>query len=333
MLRRSALSLAAVGGTYGPFTVSMGAPYVAEVTMASRNKLNLMDTAMMDAMHHVFSTVISEEAGDSVRAVVLTTPDADHHFCAGLDLKGTLPLIMGDLTLGSKAKIAVAHTVGADAPQVCEGGGMPAMKAMKLHKNIRKFQDAISSIARCRVPVIAAVNKMCIGGGINIATACDFRYATADSSFSVREARVGIVADIGVLQRLPAIVGEGCARELTFLANDISGTEAHGMRLVNKVFGGYDEMLAAARAAAATIASNSPIAVQGAKEVLNQRTEADVQRSLDYVRVWNSAFLKCDDVVTAGLAFAAKKQPKFSNYVENSTSAFPAAVAAKPPAQ
>lgn len=294
--------------------------------MSSKNRLNLMDTTMIDAMQHVFATVISEECGDAVRAVVLRSADADHHFCTGLDLKGTLPVIMGDITMGSKAKLAVAHTLGTETPHVNESGGMPAMRNMKLHKNIRKFQDAISSIARCRVPVVAAVNKMCIGGGINIATACDFRYATADATFSVREARVGIVADIGVLQRLPAIVGEGVARELSYMANDIDAAAAQQIRLVSKVLPSYDELIAAAREAASLIASNSPLAVQGTKEIMNAATERRVQESLDHVRLWNSAFLKSDDLVTAGMAFAAKKKPNFSNYVESSATSYPKAV-------
>lgn len=331
MLRRTfqRLDASAISGSFGPFSLAMVAPYVAEVTITSRNKLNLMDIEMMEAMHHVFSTVISEDAGDSVRAVVLTTPDADHHFCAGLNLKAMLPVIMGDITMASKAKMAVAHTMGTDAPLVAEGAGMPAMKSMRVHKSIRKFQDAISSIARCRVPVIGAINKTCIGGGINIATACDYRFATKDSTFSVREARVGIVADIGVLQRLPAIVGEGVFRELAFTAKDISGAEAKDVKLVNKLFDDYNAMLSAAREEALLIASNSPIAVQGAKEIINMQTERKVQESLDYVRVWNSGFIKSDDLVTAGMAFAAKKTPNFTNSVTNSGTSFPKPVEKK----
>eukprot|EP00760_Papus_ankaliazontas_P037098 PhM_4_TR8428/c0_g3_i1/m.55306/K12663/ECH1; Delta(3,5)-Delta(2,4)-dienoyl-CoA isomerase len=180
---------------------------------------------------------------------------------------------------------------------------------------IEAWQDCVSSLEECRVPVIAAIHGQCIGAGINVATAADMRVCTQDAVFSVREARVGITADIGALARLSRIVGEGRAREYAFTARDISAEEALRAGLVNAVYGSKDEMDEKVMAMAESIASNSPLAVQGTKRVLNHNNADSTRRSLEFVRMWNMSMLRCDDVLEAFYAFSSKTKPNFKNYI------------------
>jgi enoyl-CoA hydratase len=230
---------------------------------------------------------------------------------------------MKDVSAVDKAKTGIAVMLGANPPLLSTGKGMPAMRAMEIRRLIKKWQSAVTSIARCRVPVIAAINGHCVGGATSLITACDMRFCTTDAVFSVREARIGIAADIGVLQRLPRIVGEGHARELCLTARDFGADHASAISLVTKVLPNRAALVDHARAVAQEIASCSPIAVQGTKEVMNFESEKAAQDSLDFVCAWNSSFLKNDDLVAAAVAFKAKQKPMFTNYVLDAASTHP----------
>lgn len=317
----------------GPFELSIPHPHVCFVTArSSPNSLNLLNAKYFEALHYIFGTVLTDDAiSKDIRCAVLL-PHRGHHFSVGLDLKKSADILTANSTTWSKASLAAKAMMGADTSNtVQESAGLPAMRNMALRKMIKEWQDGISSIARCRVPVIAGVDKMCIGGAVDVITACDFRYATKASTFSVREAKVGIVADIGTLQRLPALIGQGRARELSLRANDFSAEKAQSYGLVEEIFEDYDAMLAGVTAAANEIAGNSPLAVQGTKEILNAGTEAEVQRLLDHVRLFNSAFLKSDDLIAAGTAFAMKKPAKFKDYCISSNTTFPKGMTPKAP--
>ena len=292
--------------TFGPLILSLNATTkVGTLLFSSPKTTNLLNGEFMSSLHSCMN-LIDTQLEDKIRAVILSAPES-HHFTAGLDLKEEMQHILQDAP--SPTKITL------------EGGRseqMPAMRNQQIHALVARYQASISSIARCRVPVIAAIHKHCIGGGVDIATACDARYATKDAVFSVREARVGITADIGSLQRLSRIVGEGAARELVFTARDFGASEAKNLHFVNgpRVFENYSEMMEYVDfEICQKIAKNSPLAVQGAKNVLNWQTERGVQDSLDYVRLWNSAFLKSDDVLLAATAFAKKEEPHFRDFV------------------
>ena len=143
-----------------------------------------------------------------------------------------------------------------------------AARARAARTNVLRLQDSITAVARCPKPVIAAVHGYCIGGGVDLIAACDIRLASADAIFSVREAKMAIVADLGSLQRLPAIISAGHLAELAYTAKDISAERAREIGLVNDVAADADGVHKAALTLAAEIAANSPIAVQGTKAVL-----------------------------------------------------------------
>jgi enoyl-CoA hydratase len=176
---------------------------------------------------------------------------------------------------------------------------------------LRGMQAAVTSVAECPKPVIAAVHGACIGGGIDLITACDIRLAAPDASFSVRETRMAMVADLGTLQRLPGIVGAGHVAELVFTGKDVDAARAKEIGLVNDV---HDDVVAAAQAMAAAIAANSPLAVQGAKHILRQGEDLTVAQGLELVATWNAAFLQSKDLEEAVAAFFEKRPPEFRGH-------------------
>ncbi|MER2561743.1 MAG: crotonase/enoyl-CoA hydratase family protein [Myxococcaceae bacterium] len=264
-------------------TVSIDAG-IAEVTLAPTGKANRMGPAYWSEMPKLFAAL---DADESVRVVVLT--GAGEHFSFGLDLAAMAGELMGLLQP--------------------EGG---AKARQQLLATIRRMQEANTAVARCRKPVIAAVSGWCIGGGVDLITACDVRLASADAKFSVREVKLAMVADVGTLARLPAIVGQGVARELALTGDDFDAARALRIGLVNEVLPSKAELLMHARAMAARMAKNSPLVLGGIKEVMNAQSEATARESLATVALWNSAFLPSKDLLEAMGAFLEKREPTFT---------------------
>jgi enoyl-CoA hydratase len=231
-----------------------------------------------------------------VRAVVIATKGP--HFSVGLDLKEMGNLLAG----GGRGQEADGTT---SAPSM-------AARARGARSEVLRLQDSITAVARCPKPVIAAVHGYCIGGGVDLIAACDIRLASADAVFSVREAKMAIVADLGSLQRLPTIISAGHLAELAFTAKDIDAERAKEIGLVNDVAADADGVLKAARSLASEIAANSPVAVQGTKAVLAANEGRTVAEGLDYVATWNAGMLASDDLVEAVTAFMEKRTPKFT---------------------
>ena len=189
-------------------------------------------------------------------------------------------------------------------------GGL-ASERQRLLGLIRQWQDDLDAVARCPVPVIAAIHGWCIGAGLDLASACDLRLASADARISLRETKVAIVADLGSLQRLAGIVGRGHLAELAFTGKDVTAERAHAMGLVNEVFADREALLAGARALAAEIAANAPLVVRGVKEMLRAGEGHAVADGLRYVSAWNSAFLASEDLGEALQAFMEKRPPAY----------------------
>ncbi len=241
---------------------------------------------------------------EEVRAVVVAAKGA--HFSVGLDLKA-----MGSLLSGGS---------GDGGGEAGSGGGggrsaaSLAAQARRARANILRLQDAISAVALCPKPVIAAVHGYCIGGGVDLIAACDIRLASTDAVFSVRETKIAIVADLGSLQRLPAIIGPGHLAELAYTGKDIGAERAKEIGLVNDVAADPEAVLKAARSLAAEIAANSPIAAQGTKAVLLANEGRTVAEGLDYVATWNAGMLASHDLTEAVTAFMEKRPPKFTGH-------------------
>ncbi|MBV8159420.1 MAG: crotonase/enoyl-CoA hydratase family protein, partial [Acidimicrobiia bacterium] len=232
---------------------------------------------------------------DDVRAVVIAAKG--HAFTVGLDLKTMCSAIAGG---------------GGGAGEGGSGHVSEAGRRKTALRGIKRLQASINAVADCPKPVIAAVHGWCIGGGIDLICACDVRLASADATFSVRETKIAIVADLGTLQRLPGIVTKGHVAELAYTGKDISAERAAEIGLLNQVLPDADACHKAAHEMAVEIASNSPLAVQGTKAVLRASEGRSVEEGLDYVGVWNAAFLTSDDLTEAFTAFLEKRPPEFT---------------------
>jgi len=182
----------------------------------------------------------------------------------------------------------------------------------RLIKKIYPLQDTMSCIQWCRKPVIAAIHGYCIGAGLDMATACDIRLCTADAQFSLKEAAVGFVADVGVLQRIPHIVGQGIARELAYTAKLIDAKRAREILLVNEIYPDYDALMKGAEALAASIAQNPPVAVQASKDVLNYGIGKSIEDGLKYVASISTNIIPSNDLMEAITAFSMKRKPNFT---------------------
>jgi enoyl-CoA hydratase len=189
--------------------------------------------------------------------------------------------------------------------------GASAASRADLLATIRRLQGSFNAIAACPVPVIAAVHGHCIGGGLDLVAACDVRLASAEATFSLRETKIAIVADLGSLQRLPPIVGQGVTRELAFTGKTIDAQRALRVGLVNDVLASKDDLWAAADTMAKEIAANPPLTVRGVKDVLNHGDGKTVAEGLAYVAAHNAAFLGSEDLGEAAAAFMEKREPRY----------------------
>ncbi|MBS1120551.1 MAG: paaG [Deltaproteobacteria bacterium] len=254
-------------------------------------------------------------------------------FIATVSLLGATmpPMLFGELgelftSLGAEPTLravilrgdAKAFSHGLDLPAAfaswgptLTGGGLAASRT-ELWNLIRGIQASVTAVASCPVPVIAAIHGWCIGGGVDLVSACDLRICTADARFSVRETKVAMVADLGSLQRLPLVIGDAATRELALTGKTIDASRALALGLVSEVVADRAALEEAARALAAEIASNPPLVVRGVKEVLDQTTRRQVADGLERVAMWNSAFLPSEDLGEAAAAFAAKRPPVFN---------------------
>ena len=180
-----------------------------------------------------------------------------------------------------------------------------------LRKKIAKLQLGITAIEQCRKPVIAAIHSHCIGGGIDLISACDIRLAAADVVFSIRETRMGMIADLGTLQRLPCIIGQGWFRELALTGRDFSADEALQMGLITRICETRENLYQVAERLAGQIAALPPLAVQGVKDVINYGRDHGVDAGLHYVAQKNAAALPSEDLMEAVTAFMEKRDPVF----------------------
>ncbi len=255
---------------------------VASIELNRPERANAMELAMWtelrDAMRWLDET-------PQVRVGMLS--GAGKHFTSGIDL---------GLLAGMQAQTR----------NDCDG-----RTREKLRRVILDMQDTLSSIERCRKPVIAAIHGACVGGGIDLITACDLRYCSADAYFAVKEIDVGLTADVGTLQRLPHIVGEGAARELAYTGRKVSGAEAKELRLVNQCYPDREALMAAMRELSVSLAAKPPLALRGCKEMITYARDHTVADGLNYVATWNAAMLLSTDLEEALAAGREKRPAKF----------------------
>jgi enoyl-CoA hydratase len=269
------------------------------------------------------SEVLTLEVNGHVATLWLDRPDARN--AMGRELFRDLPLAAKEVASNKDIRVLViaakgpAFTVGLDLKTM--GGNLGASSNAKstavanssFYDSILRMQDANTCFAELKIPVIAAVHGYCLGGGIDLITACDIRLCSSDTVFSVREAKIAIVADLGTLQRLPKIVSAGHVAELAYSAKDFDAAYAERIGLVNRVAGANAEaVLAAAYELANEIAANSPLAVQGTKAVLNANDGRTIDEGLKFVANWNALYINSNDLKEAFTAFIERRPAVFN---------------------
>jgi enoyl-CoA hydratase len=257
---------------------------IAWVYLNRPEKKNAMGPAAWKEIIPLFEEIQND---DGILAVIITGEGKD--FCAGIDLIG----------------------MGGEVPSL-KDWDFSASGTMKLYKAIFPLQDTMSCIEKCSKPVICAIHGFCIGAGLDMASACDIRLASKDARISLREAAVAFVCDVGSLQRVPHIIGQGLTRELAYTAKFIDAERAREIHLVNAVYDDKDALLAAAKEMALEIARNAPLAVQSSKDVLNYCRGKSIADGLEYVAARSAMILPSDDLGETMKAFLEKRPPKFT---------------------
>lgn len=255
---------------------------VAIVRLNRADKANAMNEAMWREIRDAMNWA---DATPEVRVVVLA--GNGKNFCSGIDLA----MLMG-----------VQQVIKDD----CQGRANE-----KLRRLILELQDCLTSLERCRKPVLAAVHGACVGGGVDLIAAADLRYCSADAHFSIKEIDMGMVADVGTLQRLPKLAPQAVVREWAYTGRKIGADEAARTGLVNQVFADVDALLAGVLEIAAQIAAKSPLSIRGSKEMLNYSRDHSVAEGLNYIATWNSAMLVSQDIQAAVMASMMKQTPSF----------------------
>jgi len=268
---------------YTTLTVSL-ADHIATITLNRPDKANAMNLAMWHELRQAFKWV---DATPAARVAILQ--GEGRLFTSGIDLQ----MMMG---------------MGDQIQNDCE-----ARMRENLRQVILDLQDTLTSLERCRKPVLAAIHGACIGGGIDLICCADMRYCSADASFSIKEIDIGMTADVGTLQRLPKLVGEGITRELAYTGRKFDAAEALGMKLVNRVFESREALQKGVHELAASIAAKSPLSIRGVKEMITYARDHSVADGLNYVATWNAAMLLSDDLQESMMANMGKRAPVYKD--------------------
>jgi enoyl-CoA hydratase/carnithine racemase len=269
--------------TYDTLTVTLE-EHIATVTLNRPDKANAMNLAMWHEIRKAFQWI---DATPEARVVVLR--GEGKLFTSGIDLQ----MMMG---------------MGSQIQNDCEGRMRESLRNV-----ILDLQDTLTSLERCRKPVLAAIHGACIGGGIDLIACADMRYCSSDAYFSIKEIDIGMVADVGTLQRLPKLIGDGMARELAYTGRKVDAAEAKEIRLVNRVFESREALYEGVREIAAAIAAKSPLSIRGSKEMILYARDHSVADGLNYVATWNAAMLMSDDLQKAMMAGMSKQTPEFKD--------------------
>ena len=256
---------------------------IAHVQINRPEKLNAMNAAFWEEIIDIFQWV---DDTDAIRVVVIS--GAGKHFSAGIDLA---------------LLASVAGQLGKDVGR----------NARLLRKTILRMQASFNAVDQCHKPVLAAVQGYCIGGAIDLISACDMRYCSADAQFSIKEIDMGMAADVGTLQRLPRIISDGMMRELAYTGRNVEADEALRIGLVNRVYDDAATLLDGVFVMARDIAAKSPIAVAGTKHLLSYMRDHRVDDGLDDIATWNAAMLQSEDLRLAMAAQMSKQKPTFTD--------------------
>ena len=257
---------------------------VATVPLNRGEPLHTMVPAFWDELP---ALVRELDASGGARVMVLAS--TGRHFSAGMDL-----------------------AVFGERPDEDLKAG-PGRLRSNFRSNVLHLQETFSVLEKARMPVLAAIQGGCIGGAVDMVTACDMRYATEDAFFCIQEINLGMTADVGTLQRLPKLIPEGVCRELAYTGRRMPAAEAKAVGLVNDVFKDHEALLDGVGEVARQIAGQSPLAVWGSKEMITYARDHSTADSLDHIATWQAGMFQPADMVEAFAAKGEGREPNFDD--------------------
>jgi enoyl-CoA hydratase len=261
---------------------------IAHIVLKRPEKRNSMIPEFWDEL-----PAIVRDIDDNVRARVIVISSMGPHFSSGLDINAFI-------------------TGPRQAPNDPEAQKRAQrQRGAAFYVNVMRMQQTFNCLEECRIPVIAAIQGGAVGGGVDLVTACDMRYATEDAFFTIFEINIGMTADVGTFPRLVKLIPEGIVRELAYTGRRMPAHEAKDAGLVNQVFPDQDAMLEGVMKIAEEIASKAPLAVYGCKRMINYARDHSTGDGLDYIGIWNASMLQPEEMVEALSANADKRKGDF----------------------
>ena len=254
---------------------------VATITLCRPEKMNAMGPDFWRELPEMINA-LSQDA--SARALIISSEGK--HFTAGMDLE-----TLSNLPVGKP--------------------GDPHLQSEAFTHAIRRYQDAFTAIERARIPVIAAIQGGCIGGGVDMISACDIRLCTSDAWFCIEEINLGMTANVGTFPRMARLLPDGWMRQLAYTGQRLQADTALRLGFVNAVYETQDELLTHALSLAAEIASRDPLAITGTKEMLNYSKDHSTDDTLRHVGLWNAAMLSPARLQESMKARAEKRAPTY----------------------
>ena len=261
---------------------------VAHIKMIRPEKRNSMNPEFWDEL-----PAIVRDIDENARARVIILSSTGPHFSSGLDISTFLG---GGAT--DERDEATRRS-----ERIRRGAGF--------YRNVQRMQDSFSCLEDCRLPVLAAIQGGCIGGGVDLTSACDIRYASSDAFFTIFEINIGMTADVGTFPRLVKLIPEGIVRELAYTGRRMPADEAQSVGLVNRVFADQETMLEEVRKVALEIASKAPLAVYGCKRLINYSRDHTTADGLDYISIWNASMLQPEEMAEAMTANREQRAGQF----------------------
>lgn len=256
---------------------------IAHIVLNRPEKRNSMIRAFWEELPRIVKDI-----DDNARARVIVISSTGPHFSSGLD---------------------VSVFAGGEEPDRMER----RQAGLRFYENVARMQDTFNALEKCRIPVLAAIQGGCIGGGVDLITACDMRYATADAFVTVYEINIGMTADVGTFPRLFKLIPEGVARELAYTGRRMPAEEAQAVGLVNRVYPDQEAMLREVMEIARDIASKPPLAIYGCKRMANYARDHSTADGLDYIRIWNASMLQREEILEAMTANREGRPGEFAD--------------------